>query len=99
QDIDLQALEGLRRVNEPLHLLELLLLRERGGLELLLDPLLRLVHARAGGNEEHRDCKGEDDGERRPRRSGLCHVRSSSLGNGGTAAERQRHPMSEKKRM
>ncbi len=47
-DVDLHAGEGLRGVDEPLHLLELLVLRERRGLELAVDPAPRLVHAGEG---------------------------------------------------
>ena len=39
--VDLHAGEGLRRIDEPLHLRHLLVLAQRGGLELVVDPLLR----------------------------------------------------------
>ena len=37
--------EGLGGIDEPLHLLHLVVLRERRGLELAVDPAPRLVHA------------------------------------------------------
>ena len=70
QDVDLHALVGLGGIDEPLHLLQLLLFGQRGRLELLFDPLLRLVHAGLTGGGEDR-CDGED--ERCSELSLLCH--------------------------
>ena len=48
-DVDLHAGEGLRRVHEPFHLLQLLVLGERRGLEFAVDPAAGLLHAGEGG--------------------------------------------------
>jgi hypothetical protein len=49
EDVDLHAGEWLRGIDEPLHLLQLLLPREDRGLELGIDPALRGCHVREGG--------------------------------------------------
>jgi hypothetical protein len=53
---------GLRGVDEPLHLLELLLARERGGLELLVDPAFGRFDVGPGGagGEQPHECRGSE---------------------------------------
>ena len=49
-DVDLHALEGLRGLDEPLHLLHLLVLGQRRRLELVVDPLLRRASSAYAGD-------------------------------------------------
>jgi len=53
-DLDVHALEGLGRVDEPLHLFELLLLGQRGWLEFFIDPFFGCSHVRTGRRDNQR---------------------------------------------
>jgi hypothetical protein len=62
---DLRHALGLqlgRGVDEPLHLGHLLVLRQRGRLEFVVDPLLRFGFARPGRVAEHQGGSGEGHG-------------------------------------
>jgi hypothetical protein len=58
--VDLHAGEGLRGIHEPFHLLHLLFLRERRGLEFRIDPAAGLLHTGKGraGSKRHRHGAG-----------------------------------------
>jgi len=49
EDVDLHADKRLGRLDEPLHLLDLLVARQRRGLEFLVDPFLSFRHSGEAG--------------------------------------------------